>query len=95
MTLCRWFHILDPAELRRRMTSTLYYRWLRYFKRNACHPLAVPMTLGINSYITAGAAGKDNIKDRSPRDFVAYLPRKTVNVNDPDAMFKAMIKGAS
>lgn len=35
------------------MTPQLYHRWLGYFKRNACHPLSLPMTIAVGTSLHA------------------------------------------
>ena len=93
MTLCRWFQVLDPDEIKSRLTPRTYQKWLRYYERNACHPLSLPMTIGINSLVQSSVWGGSKGKKLQPDDFVFPSIKKKIDADDPDALLAAMSGG--
>lgn len=93
MTLCRWFNILDPAELKRRvdMTPRLYKKWLQYYDQTGGHPSSLLMTLGVSTYNMRMLANKRNVAGIKPQDLVAGLPREKVDATDAEALEQAML----
>lgn len=84
MTLCRWFGFLDPDDLKRAITPRVYFKWFRYYERNACHPQALPLTVGLNTLvqISPDDRKKNNIK---LGDLVCHLNEKVAaELADPD-----------
>lgn len=92
--MCRWHGCLDPDEWKGKISVSMYYRWFDYYRRNALHPLSVPMTIAIQSSLHAAD------KKYTAYDFVfPALPeakRAGVRADDVDGvsdLFAGMVDG--
>lgn len=86
MTLCRWLQIPNPGDLHHLVTPDAYGRWMEYYQRNACHPLSVPLSIGVNTYNVRAAANRKNVQGCKAADFVAYMPKEKTDFTDPDSV---------
>lgn len=90
MTLCRWFSIPDPADLWQVISPKLRTRWMEYYRRNACHPLALQFTIATGSKTAYDIAARGKGQKYQPRDFIPHVPKQEVDATNPNAVLGAM-----